>query len=102
MNRIFTVVLVAAVCLGTTVLVANRTQIPGRDESSDAILAVDGAFRDGIYLGRLTAESGQASHPITGRWSTDKDRASFTAGYNRGYNDFLASAAAKEKSTRPE
>jgi hypothetical protein len=51
----------------------------------------DGAFRDGLYLGRLTAERGSASHIASARWSTDKDRASFSAGYQRGYNQFLAS-----------
>jgi hypothetical protein len=25
-----------------------------------------------------------------GRWSTDQDRATFTAGYRRGYNEALA------------
>jgi hypothetical protein len=51
----------------------------------------DGAFRDGLYLGRLTAEHGSESHIASARWATDKDRASFTAGYRRGYNQFLAS-----------
>jgi hypothetical protein len=50
----------------------------------------DGAFRDGLYLGRLTAERGSESHVASARWATDKDRASFTAGYRLGYNQFLA------------
>ena len=52
--------------------------------------ATDGAFRDGLYLGRLAAESGAESHIAIGRWATVGDRASFTAGYQQGYNEFLA------------
>jgi hypothetical protein len=51
----------------------------------------DGAFRDGLYLGRLTAERGFEPYIASARWATDKERASFTAGYRRGYNQFLAS-----------
>jgi hypothetical protein len=51
----------------------------------------DGAFRDGLYLGRLTAERGSESHIASARWATDKDRASFAAGYRRGYSQILAS-----------
>jgi len=47
--------------------------------------AIDGAFRDGLYVGRLTAESGRASRPPIGRWSTNSDRVSFLAGYRQGY-----------------
>jgi hypothetical protein len=51
----------------------------------------DGAFRDGLYLGRLAAERGSEAHIAVARWATAQDRASFTAGYQRGYNEFLAS-----------
>jgi len=51
----------------------------------------DGAFRDGLYLGRLAAEHGAAPHVVSGRWTSETDRASFTAGYQRGYKEFLAS-----------
>jgi hypothetical protein len=53
----------------------------------------DGAFRDGMYLGRLAAERGVAPHILTGRWATEADRAAFRAGYERGYKNFLASPA---------
>jgi hypothetical protein len=50
----------------------------------------DAAFRDGLYLGRIAAEAGAAPHIAISRWSTTEDRASFSAGYQRGYNELLA------------
>jgi len=52
-----------------------------------------GAFRDGLYLGRLAAEGGSKPHVAVGRWATAEDRSSFTAGYQRGYSQLLASRA---------
>ena len=60
----------------------------------------DGAFRDGLYLGRLAAESGREPHVAVGRWSRAEDRSSFTAGYQRGYSEFLASRAALDNRVR--
>ena len=54
----------------------------------------DGAFRDGLYLGRLAAESGREPHLAVGRWARAEDRSSFSAGYQRGYSEFLARRAA--------
>jgi len=48
--------------------------------------AADGAFRDGLYLGKLAAEQGQPSSTAIGRWSTERDRSMFAEGYRRGYN----------------
>jgi hypothetical protein len=53
----------------------------------------DGAFRDGLYLGRLAAEGGSEPHVAIGRWATEEDRSSFKAGYHRGYSELLASRA---------
>jgi hypothetical protein len=60
----------------------------------------DGAFRDGLYLGRLAAESGSEPHVAVGRWAATKDRASFTAGYQRAYGEFHASRAALDNRVR--
>ena len=54
----------------------------------------DAAYRDGLYLGRLVAESGAEPHVASGRWATSENRSSFTAGYQRGYGEFLASQVA--------
>ena len=53
----------------------------------------DGAFRDGLYLGRLAAEGGSEPRVAIGRWATEEDRSSFKAGYHRGYSELLASRA---------
>jgi hypothetical protein len=79
------------ICLGTTAMLANSKRTINSNASVDAQLDADGAFRDGLYLGRLAAESTQQQpRPEVGRWSTDQDRAAFTAGYRRGYNEALA------------
>ena len=52
-----------------------------------ATQAGNGAFRDGLHLGRFDAKSGRAQHVCVGRWGTDVDRASFQAGYSAGYQE---------------
>ena len=58
----------------------------------------DAAFRDGLYLGKLDANSGKPQHLSVGRWSTAKDRASFSAGYQQSYKN--EQAAARETPAR--
>jgi hypothetical protein len=93
MDKLFTFALVIAVSLGTTAMLANSGRSARQDQTTDAHLASDGAFRDGLYVGRLSAESGRALRPPVGRWSGEQDRASFVAGYQRGYNDSLSAVA---------
>ena len=94
MEKLFTYALALAVCLGTTAMLANSGRAARQGQSTDAPMTTDGAFRDGLYVGRLAAEAGRPLHPQIGRWSKEGDRASFVAGYRRGYNDFVASATA--------
>jgi hypothetical protein len=47
-----------------------------------------------LYLGKLAAERGQTQHPAIGRWSTDRDRSMFAAGYRRGYESLAAVVSA--------
>jgi len=61
--------------------------------SDNAAHATNAAFRDGLFLGTLTAKRGGEYHAATGRWATDEDRASFIAGYRQGYAEMLASAS---------
>ena len=76
-------------CLGTAgLLVTDSSPKP----AAEVQFAADAPFRDGLYVGRLAAESGRPEHPTAGRWSSQHDRASFVAGYQRGYNDVLARA----------
>jgi hypothetical protein len=67
---------------------ADHSQTP--DPNATAARITDGAFRDGLYLGRLAAERGGEQHVAIGRWAHVEDRSSFTAGYQQGYSEFLA------------
>jgi hypothetical protein len=91
MSKLSTFALAIAVSLGTTAMLANSQRTVDPNRSAEARLAGDGAFRDGLYLGKLAAENGDAvARPAIGRWSTDQDRATFAAGFRRGYNESRA------------
>jgi hypothetical protein len=64
-----------------TVRAAHPTKIVGGNASQ----TMDGAFRDGLYQGKLDAESGRKPHLSIGRWNAARERASFVAGYQQGY-----------------
>jgi len=97
MDKLFTVVLAITVCAGTTALLANSGRSARQAQTADAQMAADGAFRDGLFVGRFTAEGGRPLRPPIGRWSNAQDRASFAAGYRRGYDDFLAGSTGRER-----
>ena len=59
-----------------------------------AATATNGAFRDGLYLGTLAAKRGEEPRIAEGRWSSQPDRASFTAGYQQGYDQLIPVRAA--------
>jgi len=88
--------LASLVALGIGTASMLRTDLHNRFPSLHENVAQinDGAFRDGLYLGRLAAERGAEPHVAIGRWATLEDRTSFTTGYQRGYGEFLASRAA--------
>jgi hypothetical protein len=96
MTRLFTYA-TFVVCLGATATLAisNGNANLNPNPNADVRFAGDGAFRDGLYLGRLAAEDGQPMRAAIGRWSTEKDRSMFTAGYRRGYSDSATSANAE-------
>lgn len=82
----FLIYAVIATGLGAGAIGLNNTSVmPGA--SAEARFASDGAFRDGLYLGKLAAENGQPRRLGVGRWSNEQDRAMFTAGYRRGYSE---------------
>ena len=83
MSNLVTWILALAVSLGTTAALAVHYPGSQRGRASESLLALDGAYRDGLYVGKLAAESGRRSRPPIGRWSGEKDRASFLAGYER-------------------
>jgi hypothetical protein len=94
MKRFSLLALVVALGMATASMLRtdHHNRLPSPDEN--VAQNADGAFRDGLYLGRLAAESSTEVHMATGRWGTVTDRSSFTAGYQRGYSEFLASRAA--------
>jgi hypothetical protein len=94
MTRFFTYATIA-ICLGTTATLAITNRSVGPTWNAEARLAADGAFRDGLYLGKLAAENGQPLRPTIGRWSRDQERAMFAAGYRRGYTEYRAGANAE-------
>lgn len=89
MDRINAFALAVAVALGTVALVGSSGRDARLTPNDDAAqTATDGAFRDGLFVGRLAASRGQASQPLIGRWSSERDRAAFAVGYERGYREF--------------
>jgi hypothetical protein len=94
---------VIALMLGTTATFhfwAPQTAfLAGIDDSAQAL---NGAFRDGLYQGRLDARRGTEPHVASGRWATDQDRAWFRRGYWRGYSELLASKASPGRSSSME
>lgn len=99
MKNIFSMA-VAVLCLGTTALLANGSHATQRLNDATVQLATDGAFRDGLYLGKFDADAQHPLRPSIARWSGERDRTSFIAGYRRGYNDVLAKTASA--TIRPE
>jgi hypothetical protein len=93
MKTFLTFALVVGLGTGTAFMLAPDHSQPFANPSGSAQLT-DGAFRDGVYLGRLAAKSGGEHHVAVGRWATTQDRSSFSAGYEQGYSEFLASRVA--------
>jgi hypothetical protein len=85
MQKLFAYVL-AMGCVGTSAVFFQRDSVTTKIQSSETQLAADGAFRDGLYVGKLDRTAKKTMHPPVGRWSTEKDRASFVAGYRQGFN----------------
>jgi hypothetical protein len=56
-----------AVSLGTTAMLDNSQPSYKLNASAEGRQQGDGAFRDGLYLGKLAAESGQLRHPAIAR-----------------------------------
>lgn len=91
MEKVFILALALAVSLGTTAMLAKGGYATPQSQIANLQLAADGAFRDGLYIGKLAAKGGQPQRPPIGRWSNERDRASFVDGYRRGYTAVLAS-----------
>lgn len=75
-----------------TVGLAGRASWP---RQGNPIQEIDGAYRDGFFWGELDARQGRRVRPAIGRWNADKDRASFKAGYEKGYSEAMNSRNAQ-------
>jgi hypothetical protein len=85
MQRLLACVL-AMGCVGTSAMLFQKDKVVSPDQIVNAQQAADAAFRDGLYLGKLARTAKTSMRPPIGRWSTEKDRASFVAGYRQGWN----------------
>jgi hypothetical protein len=95
MKTLFLLAVGTALGMGTASMLhaGHPNQFAGSSATAaqNIIQTNDAAFRDGLYLGRIAAKAGAAPYIAIARWSAAEDRTSFTAGYQRGYNEVLAS-----------
>lgn len=89
MRNFLKAVSASTVCLAVAIAVARADRLEAQRANQD--FATDGGFRDGLYLGRLTAQQGRPNQPPIGRWSAKHDRDSFLAGYLQAYQAASAS-----------
>jgi hypothetical protein len=89
---------VFAMVVGFAVIAIDGASLDQRKDPSTLFgqpAASNGAFRDGIYLGKLDAAQGRDPHLGVGRWSGDQDRIAFTSGYQQSYAAALEQLAKK-------
>jgi hypothetical protein len=95
---------VLVIALAMAAAMAATPSGSGQGSSSSAVgiknEATNAPFRDGLYLGGLTAKAGDAPHVAVGRWSKNQDRISFAEGYRLGYTNSLAVSTAAVTSVR--
>ena len=70
MNRVSLFASLIALSLGTVSVFHVQRQPNFLSTNENVSHITDGAFRDGLYLGRLAAENGVAPHVVSGRWAT--------------------------------
>jgi len=85
-----TLTALALLVMTTTALTfrgVNASQISTADSNN----ATKAAYRDGLFVGKLAATSGNPREVSTGRWISKEDRASYETGYQKAYGDVIAS-----------
>jgi hypothetical protein len=85
MEKIMACVLVLGFA-GTSGLVFKGMSTKPHTQAVSVEMAGDAAYRDGLFLGKLNREAKPHMLAPVGRWSTEKDRASFVQGYRQGLN----------------
>ena len=86
MQRILAYVL-AMGCVGTSAAMLVSHDMTLQNKAAAIELNNDAAYRDGLYLGRLAQAENRTMRPPVGRWATEKDRASFAAGFQQGFGE---------------
>lgn len=103
MKRFYLFASMLALCAGTAAMLPgarlSASSFAGGNRAGKSSFGGDssrhnsGAYRDGLYLGRFTAERGRPRHVVSGRWATPDNRALFAAGYEQGYGESVATRA---------
>jgi hypothetical protein len=83
MKRYAIWIVLLVVCTGAVVMAKKRGNDTVPQETRQQ--AESAAYRDGLYLGKMAAERGDAAHVATARWSSDTDRVQFAAGYEQAF-----------------
>jgi hypothetical protein len=86
MQRLLTYVL-AMGCVGTSAMMVVSRDTTLQKKTANVERNNDAAYRDGLYIGRLAQAAKRPMRPPVGRWSTEKDRASFAAGFRQGLEE---------------
>jgi len=96
MKKMFLFVLIVGVAFAAPAARRGLLSTAALSGNTTVSQASNAAFRDGLYLGRFDAESGRTRHLCVGRWSSDVNRAWFTAGYQAAYQQMTARRADEE------
>jgi hypothetical protein len=82
--KVFTYGVVILLCLASVF-----AKVPRSQSTVDPGSALDGAYRDGLYIGTLSARNHMPLRAPVGRWSSEHDRTLFEAGYRRAYIEVI-------------
>ena len=99
MSRLPLFASVIALSLGFLSVLHYKQDLNDQNDNNPS-LAVNGAYRDGVYLGKLAAEHGGTFPAPVGRWISPEDRRSFSQGYERAYSQIRASREASTNGFR--
>ena len=96
MNRLFLFTLTIALSAGAATSIFTAADDHGLVNIT--VQQNGAAFRDGMYLGKLDAESGRKPHLTASRWTNPADRSAFLTGYESVYGKVGNAYAASDSS----
>lgn len=74
---------------------------PSPEEAGQSRQSASGPYRDGFYLGKLSASRGDHFQVAAGRWATKAHREAFNAGYGDGYRTLKPDSTEEESALKP-